>query len=83
MTGTGWAQTAAGTGVIAGTVSDNTGAVLPGVTVTVSGPSVMGTPSATTSESGAYRIVSLPPGEYTVRFELTGFGTVIREDAAR
>jgi outer membrane receptor protein involved in Fe transport len=79
MAGAAWAQTAGGTGVIAGTVTDNSKAVLPGVTVTVSGPSVMGTPSATTNESGAYRVLSLPPGEYTVRFEIAGFGTVIRE----
>jgi hypothetical protein len=77
--GTAGAQTAAGTGVISGTVTDNTRAMLPGVLVTVSGASVMGSPSTTTSESGAYRIPSLPPGEYSVKFELTGFGTVIRE----
>jgi hypothetical protein len=74
-----WAQTAAGTGVIAGTVTDNTKAVLPGVTVTVSGATVMGTPNTVTNENGGFRVPSLPPGEYTVRFELTGFGTVIRE----
>ena len=39
----------------------------------------MGAPSTTTNENGAFRIPSLPPGEYTVKFELTGFGTVIRE----
>ncbi len=77
--GAAWAQTAAGTGVITGTVMDNTRAVLPGVMVTVSGPAAMGTPTSTTNESGIYRVPSLPPGEYTVRFELTGFGTVIRE----
>ena len=58
---------------------DNTRAVLPGVMVTVSGPAAMGTPTSTTNENGIYRVPSLPPGEYTVRFELTGFGTVIRE----
>ena len=73
------AQTAGGTGVILGTVTDNTKAVLPGVTVTVSGPAAMGTPTAVTGENGAYRIPSLPPGEYSVKFELAGFGTVIRE----
>jgi outer membrane receptor protein involved in Fe transport len=73
------AQTAGGTGVISGTVTDNTKAVLPGVNVTVSGPAAMGTPTAVTGENGTFRIPSLPPGEYTVKFELTGFGTVIRE----
>jgi hypothetical protein len=79
LSGITWAQTAAGTGVITGTVTDNTKAVLPGVTVTVSGPSVMGTPTATTNESGTYRIPSLPPGEYSITFELAGFGKVIHE----
>ena len=79
LSGLAWAQTAAGTGVITGSVTDNTRAMLPGVTVTVSGVSVMGTPTATTNENGGYRIPSLPPGEYTLKFELTGFGTVIRE----
>lgn len=74
-----WAQTAGGTGVITGTVTDNTRAVLPGVTVTVTGPAAMGTPSAVTGENGSYRIPSLPPGEYVVRFELAGFSTVVRE----
>lgn len=73
------AQTGTGTGVITGTVTDNTRAVLPGVTVTATGPAAMGTPTAVTNENGSYRIPSLPPGEYTVRFELTGFGTVVRE----
>jgi hypothetical protein len=53
--------------------------MLPGVTVTVSGPAVMGTPTTTTNENGTYRVTALPPGEYTVKFELSGFGTVIRE----
>jgi hypothetical protein len=74
-----WAQTAGGTGVVTGTVTDNTRAVLPGVTVTVTGPAAMGTPSAVTNESGTYRIPSLPPGDYTVRFELTGFTSIVRE----
>jgi hypothetical protein len=73
------AQTTSGAGVITGTVMDSTKAVLPGVTVTVRGPAVMGTPATTTSESGVYRVTALPPGEYTVTFELAGFGTVIRE----
>ena len=79
ISGSAAAQTAGGTGVISGTVTDNTKAMLPGVTVTVSGSAAMGTPSAVTRENGTFRVPSLPPGEYTVQFELTGFGTVIRE----
>jgi hypothetical protein len=66
-------------GAIAGTITDSTRGVLPGVVVTLSGPAVMGTPTTTSGENGAYRFVSLSPGEYTVTFALSGFGTVIRE----
>ena len=73
------AQTGVGTGVITGVVVDETKGVMPGVTVTVSGRAVMGTPSTTTGANGSYRVTNLPPGDYQVVFELAGFGTVIRE----
>jgi outer membrane receptor protein involved in Fe transport len=66
-------------GAINGTVTDTTKAVLPGVTVTLSGPAIMGAPTGVTDEGGAYRFAALPPGEYTLTFELPGFGTVVRE----
>ena len=71
-----WAQT---TGSINGTVADNTGAVLPGVTVTASGPALMGVQTAVTNETGAYRFPSLPPGNYRLQYELSGFSNVVRE----
>src|SRR5947209_5873697 len=65
---------------IIGTVSDATGAVLPGVTVEVSSPALIErVRTTTTDESGRYRIVSLSPGTYTVTFSLTGFGTARRD----
>src|SRR5262245_13797099 len=68
------AQTVTATmGAIDGRVTDNTGAVLPGVTVTVNGPAMMGSRVATTGDQGTYRIAAVPPGEYTVLFELAGF----------
>src|SRR5262245_35057364 len=67
------------TGAINGTVTDTTKAVLPGVTVTLSGPAVMGTPTAATDQSGFFRLPSLAPGDYKLTFELSGFGTVTRE----
>lgn len=74
------AQTVSTTaGAINGTVTDSTKAVLPGVTVTLSGSTVMGTPSTTTNENGAYRFNAVPPGEYSVKFDLPGFGTIVRE----
>jgi hypothetical protein len=66
-------------GRINGTVSDNTGAVLPGVTVTVSSPALIQPQVQVTGEQGDYRFLALPPGMYEVAFELTGFSTVKRE----
>jgi hypothetical protein len=67
-------------GSIIGTVTDQTQGVLPGVTVTVGGPALMGTRTAVTDAEGKYRVPALPAGsEYTVLFELQGFATVKRE----
>jgi hypothetical protein len=75
------AQTVSATmGAIDGRVTDNTNAVLPGVTVTVSGAALMGTRIATTNEQGAYRIVAVPPGDYTLVFELSGFAPLKRTE---
>ena len=67
------------TGSINGTVTDNTGAVLPGVTVTATGPAIMGAQTAVTNEQGQYRFPSLPPGTYRLEYQLAGFSTVVRE----
>ncbi|MBM3772561.1 MAG: TonB-dependent receptor [Acidimicrobiia bacterium] len=65
-------------GAIRGTVQDNTGAVLPGVTVVLSNPGVIGgNQQAVTDERGAYQFTSLVPGNtYAVRAELVGFRPV-------
>ncbi len=68
------------TGSINGRVSDSTGAVLPGVTVTASSPAMQGVRTAVTGEDGTYRFPAVPPGEYRLNYELAGFGTVVRED---
>ena len=66
--------------VIAGIVRDATGAVLPGVTVEVSSPALIErVRTATTDETGQYKILELRPGTYTVLFSLPGFSTVRRE----
>jgi hypothetical protein len=68
------------TSTISGTVKDASGGVLPGVTVEASSPALIEkTRSTVTSGSGTYSILALRPGIYTVKFELPGFGTVIRE----
>ncbi|HEY7291453.1 MAG TPA: carboxypeptidase regulatory-like domain-containing protein [Vicinamibacterales bacterium] len=68
------------TGSINGRVADSSNAVLPGVTVTTSSPSLMGVQSTVTDSSGNYRFPALPPGTYTVTFELPGFTTLKREN---
>jgi hypothetical protein len=72
--------TAAAQSSIGGRVTDNTGGVLPGVTVEATSPVLIeGTRTAVTDGSGQYRIVDLRPGAYKVTFSLTGFGTQVRE----
>ena len=71
-----WAQSA----TILGTVTDTSGAVLPGVTVEVASPALIeGTRSAVTDERGTYRFIELRPGTYGVTFTLSGFTTERRE----
>ncbi len=68
------------TSTISGTVRDASGGVLPGVTVEASSPALIEkTRTVVTSGSGSYSILALRPGLYTVKFELPGFSTVIRE----
>src|SRR5262245_49874487 len=66
------------TGAVTGTVKDATGAVLGGVVVTVTGPNIVGEQSTNTNENGFYRLINLPPGEYELKFAITGFKTVVR-----
>jgi hypothetical protein len=67
------------TGEIFGKVTDTSGAVLPGATVTLTGPSLLQPQSATTSETGSFQFPRLTVGTYTVKFELAGFKTVIKD----
>src|SRR5882672_6511641 len=81
MIGAAAAQTVSATmGAIDGRVTDNTSAILPGVTVTISGPALMGTRVATTNDQGFYRLAAVPPGDYTVVFELDGFAPLKRAE---
>ena len=70
---------ASSTGTIQGKVTDAQGAVLPGVTVTATSPSLIGSQAAVTSETGTYRFPALAPGTYSLSFELSGFNTMKRE----
>jgi hypothetical protein len=69
------------TATLTGTVADQSGAVLPGVTVTVTGEALIGgARTAVTDENGVYRFPTLPPGTYTVSAELSGFKPFTQED---
>ncbi len=67
------------TGEIYGKVTDASGSVLPGVVITVASPVLLQPQTAVTTATGTYRVPSLPIGVYSVRFELAGFRTVVRE----
>ena len=73
------AQTGQMFGELVGKVTDAQGGVLPGVTVTLSGPAVMGTPTATTNASGIYRFPAVNTGTYSLKYELAGFAPLVRE----
>jgi hypothetical protein len=66
-------------GRINGTITDNTGAVLPGVTVTATSPALIQPQVQVTGADGSYRFLALPPGLYDIAFELIGFQNVKRE----
>ena len=63
------------TGSIRGVITDESGAVLPGVTVTLKGRAVPGAPTTVSNETGVYRFPNLPPGTYDISAELAGFST--------
>jgi hypothetical protein len=70
---------ASSTGTIQGRVTDAQGAVLPGVTITATSPSMIGQQTTVTSETGNYRFPAVPPGTYTLSYEMAGFNGVKRE----
>ena len=73
------AQTGQIFGEIVGKVADDVGGVLPGVTVSLSGPAIMGVRTAVTNEVGTVSLPGVNPGSYQMKFELSGFATLIRE----
>src|SRR6185436_17796122 len=69
LSGTGALAQTSTTGTIEGVVTDANGAVVPGVTVTVTSPNLMRAQTAVTDSEGRYRIPNLPPGKYAVSIE--------------
>src|SRR2546425_11404983 len=68
------------TGQIMGKVTDTTGAVLPGVAVTITSSALIQPQTVITSESGGFQFPKIPIGIYTVTFDLTGFKKLVRQD---
>ena len=66
------------TGNLVGAVTTE-GNGLPGVTVTIASPALQGTRTAITAEGGGYSFPGLPPGDYTVTYELSGMQTVTKK----
>ena len=78
--GTALAQSVS-SGTIQGTVKDEQGGVLPGVTATLTSPALQVRElTQVTDAGGNYRFVDLPAGTYQLKFELSGFSALIRED---
>src|SRR5918999_1206789 len=73
LSGSAFAQSQAINGTIEGTIVDDQGAVLPGVTVTVTNLDTGDTRVVVSNESGLYRAPLLPLGSYRVNAELQGF----------
>jgi len=66
---------------IVGQVRDESGGVLPGVTVEAASPAIIEkVRTVVTDDQGRYRIEALRPGTYKLTFSLTGFSTVLREN---
>ena len=78
--GPAFAQGGAGsTGSIQGQVVDESGAVVPGVSVTATSPVLLVPQTTISNAQGLYRFPGLPAGTYKVTFEMPGFRTVNRD----
>ena len=67
-------------GSVFGIVTDSSGAVMPGVTVTITGTGLQQPLVGVTSENGSYQFPSVPVGPYTVMFELASFKKAVRSN---
>ncbi len=67
-------------GKITGTVTDERGEFLPGVSVEITGPTIMGKRAAVTSARGTFIFLNVPPGRFTLTAGLPGFKTWVQEN---
>src|SRR5258705_9240928 len=65
------------TGSLNGRVTDASGGVMPGVTVTAMSPALQGDRTTVTNDEGSYPLPGVPTGVYTAQYEHSAFGTVI------
>src|SRR5258707_13280972 len=72
--GVAWSQSVQG--VITGTITDPTGAVVPGATVTITNAGTNISQSTTTGSDGSYRFSLVPPGTYTLEIKAANFAGV-------
>src|SRR5262245_12787300 len=72
-----FAQTQAG---VSGVVHDSSGAVIPGVTVTITNPETNFARTAISNDAGVYNLPGLQPGKYNMKVELPGFRTITQND---
>src|SRR5262245_7284853 len=66
-------------GTISGEIKDSSGALVPGVNVTVVNKATNATRTTTSNDVGLFDVPALPPGMYTVKSELDGFKTASRD----
>ncbi len=76
---TAWGQATAS---LNGTVTDPTGAVIPGASVALTNQATGASRSTVTADNGGYIFTEVPPGLYTVKVSLPGFKTAVRENIA-
>src|SRR5262245_1172589 len=74
--GVAWSQDT--TATILGIVTDSSGGVLPGVSITIKHVDTSQTRTMTSGEGGRYRVPVLPPGRYEMTAQLSGFQSVLR-----
>src|SRR5437867_2997486 len=67
-------------GEITGSVTDPTGAVVSGATITITNPATNTQRTVKTNNDGLYDLPALPPGLYTLKVEMQGFGSQVRND---
>jgi hypothetical protein len=79
VTGSVPASAQSANGNIHGTITDQSGAALPGVTVTLTSPALLVAQSAVSDAAGVYRFDQLPVGLFRLSYELSGFSTLVRE----